>query len=71
MRGEGFQKPLSDPASAKPVGLAVISYERIGIRQYAVCSCGGWSHSHNRPKVLEDAVDRHLSKRHDGRGIRL
>jgi hypothetical protein len=65
-RGTGFQKRLR-PEDAKPVGLAVISYSDIG----AVCSCGGWSYIHRRRKVLEDAIDRHLTKRHDGRGIRL
>lgn len=61
----GFQKRL-DPSGWKGVGLAVITYEGHG----AMCSCG-WSLVHHREKVRENAVDRHLRKRHAGRGIRL
>lgn len=36
------------------------------------CSCNcGWSYTHKRDKIREDAIDRHLSKQHDGRGMRL
>lgn len=62
---EGFQKPLSQPGS-KSVGLARVSYQ--GDR--AVCSCG-WGAGAARVKILEDKIDRHLAKRHNGRGIRL
>lgn len=34
------------------------------------CNCG-WSKDHQRPKVLDDAADRHLKKRHGGEGIRF
>lgn len=67
-RMDGFQKPLGNPAKAKQVRLAVISYTEDG---EVVCSCGGWSTNHTRVKVREDAIDRHLAKRHGGRGIRL
>jgi hypothetical protein len=49
------------------VGLARITYLS---DQQAVCSCG-WPVSHKRSKVLEDRIDRHLSEKHAGRGIRL
>lgn len=63
----GFQKPPADPKDWKDVRLARITYSDYG----AVCSCG-WTYSKaRRLKVLDDAVDRHLEKRHDGRGIRL
>lgn len=62
---QGFQKPLSQPG-AKEVGLAVISYEG----EAAACSCG-WVVRARREKVREDSVDRHLNRKHDGRGIRI
>lgn len=65
MFGPGFQKPASAPG-AKQVNLARISYEN----GWAKCSCG-WAFGHLREKVREDAVDRHINKRHAGRGIRL
>lgn len=67
MRGQGFQKRIK-PEQFKQVGLARISYNDQG---RAVCSCGWESTGHIRPKVLEDLIDRHLLKRHGGRGIRL
>lgn len=60
----GFQKPLSAPT--RQVRLARITYNG----NEALCSCG-WGFAHKRDKVREDAVDRHLTKRHGGRGIRL
>ena len=62
---QGFQKPLSNPGS-REVGLAVISYEN----DWAICNCG-WAFGATREKVREDAIDRHLNKKHQGRGIRL
>lgn len=67
-RMEGFQKRVQ-PGSAKPVGLAMVSMDPSGTA--ASCSCGGWVFRHRRLKVVEDAIDRHLQKRHQGRGIRL
>lgn len=65
-RGAGFQKRVK-PQQYKSVGLARISYHEDG---HVECSCS-WSNSHSRDKVREDAIDRHLAKRHGGRGIRL
>lgn len=45
--------------------VAQISYTNTG----ASCSCG-WSYGHHRLKVVDDAIDRHLAKRHGGVGIR-
>lgn len=67
-RSEGFRKPFSDPKAAKPIGLARISYAEDGS---ASCSCGGWARWHPRREVLENSIDRHLAKRHGGRGFRL
>lgn len=61
----GFQKRVK-PEHFKNVRLARISYSGMS----AVCSCG-WTTHHRRATVREDAIDRHLAKRHDGRGIRL
>lgn len=61
------QPKIADPAKAKDVGLAVITYGD----GWATCSCAGWSGMHRRAKVLEDMIDRHLNRKHDGRGIRL
>lgn len=54
----------------REVGLAVISYGEAAGRHTAECSCG-WAAYHRRLKVVEDKIDAHLSKKHDGRGIRL
>lgn len=62
---EDHRKPVSQPGSVD-VTLARISYEGI----HAACSCG-WIFGHSREKVREDAVDRHLTKKHEGRGFRL
>lgn len=61
---EGFQKPLR-PKKTKEVRMARISYHEDG----AVCSCG-WVVRHLREKVVEDSIDRHLAKKHKGRGFR-
>lgn len=63
---QGFQKRTS-PDDFKKVKLAVITYTDSGA---SVCSCG-WRHNVARSKVQEDAIDRHLAKRHNGRGIRV
>lgn len=66
LRQQGFQKQTNQPG-AREVGLAVITYHdtaQVG------CSCG-WGYIHTREKVREDAIDRHLDKHHQGRGIRL
>lgn len=60
------QPKYSQPGNEE-VGLARITY--YGDTR-VVCSCG-WSAGHVRAKVLEDSIDRHLGKKHDGRGIRL
>jgi len=67
-RGAGFQKPRHTPEKFREVGLARVTYEGDG---RVVCSCGGWAYSHVRAKVLEDAIDRHIKRKHGGRGIRL
>ncbi len=55
----------------RKVGLARISTEQAASGEgRATCSCG-WSFFHKREKVREDAVDRHLDKRHNSRGIRF
>lgn len=63
-RQEGFRKPK--PADCKPVRVAVITTTG----NNASSSCG-WEFFHTREKVREDAIDRHLEKRHGGMGIRL
>lgn len=61
----GFQKPLTGPT--KKVGLAVIRYEADNA---AMCSCGTALY-HQRAKVCEDKIDRHIEKKHNGRGVRM
>ncbi len=63
---EGFRKPFR-PGKVREVRVAVISRTDSGA---VVCSCG-WRHSMARLKVLDDAVDRHVEKRHGGQGLRL
>lgn len=67
-RFDGFQKPLSDPKAARKVSFARISYNSDGS---VTCSCRGWGFYHKREKVLEDAIDRHIERKHNGRGFRL
>lgn len=64
-RGTGFQK-RTKPSKFKPVGMAIVKT----LAEHAECSCG-WTNSHSREKVREDAIDRHLNKRHNGRGLRM
>lgn len=65
-RMSGFQKPAR-PKKYRPVRVAVIRREDNGV---TACSCG-WVTLAFRDKVREDAVDRHLLKRHGGQGVRL
>lgn len=66
-RMSGFQKPIDD-GSRKAVGLAKIRYSKeTGITS---CSCGQ-PFTQRRAKVREDAIDRHIAKKHKGKGIRL
>ena len=62
---EGFQKPLSQPGQAE-VGIAMIRVYPGG----AECSCK-WAKAHRRNKVVEDAAERHVDKRHGGRAVWL
>jgi hypothetical protein len=59
---------LVDPAKAKPVGLAVIRQPEPGA---IMCSCGGFTFIHQRAKVRDDRAQRHLDKKHQGRGVWL
>jgi hypothetical protein len=59
---------LRDPAKAKPVGIAVIKSEAAGSLS---CSCGGWSIIHPRAKVREDRAQKHIDRKHGGRGVWL
>lgn len=62
---QGFQKPLDDGKRTE-VRMAVVRYGE----GYAACSCGA-PFVHHRKKVIEDMIDKHLAKKHGGRGIRL
>lgn len=68
-RLDGFQKPI-DSGKRVEVGIAVISYGEAEGRKFASCSCGQ-PFTQPREKVREDAIDRHVSKRHGGMGIRI
>jgi len=58
---------LSKPKTQE-VGLAIISTNEYGM---LFCSCGGFSALDKRKKVREDRAERHINKKHDGRGIWL
>lgn len=66
-RGAGFQKPLADPDKARQVRVAVMRTEGDTI----ACSCEGFAKTHARQKVREDAAQRHIERRHGGRGMWL
>lgn len=66
---EGFRKPI-DTGKRVEVRLAVIKYSDVDGRMVAECNCGQ-PFVQPRFKVLEDAIDRHIDKKHNGRGIRL
>ncbi len=53
-------------AECKPVRMAIVRREDGGI----TISCG-WAKVHPRVKVLEDAAERHLNKKHGGQGLWL
>jgi hypothetical protein len=66
-RTRGFQKPVDDGKRRK-VGMAVVSRDRVtGIMR---CSCGQ-PFMHQREKPRENAIDKHIERKHQGRGIRL
>lgn len=54
-------------AQCEDVKLVVLTYKDAETIQG---SCG-WKYRHKRERVREDAADRHVAKRHDGRAIRL
>lgn len=59
--------PRKKTAPCEDVKVAVLTYkDAITIQS----SCG-WSYRHKREKVREDAADRHVARRHDGKAIRL
>jgi len=64
-RGAGFQKPLS-PEACSPVKVPVLRTNGETI----TVNCG-WAKQHPRKKVREDAAQRHLDKKHGGRGMWL
>lgn len=66
MRGSGFQKRTPPHEWGSP-RVAMVKYAATG---GASCSCG-WYSPHKRRKVLDDAIDRHLERRHQGKGVRL
>ena len=67
---DGFQKPLK-AGKTREVGLAVVSMDTDAYgREFATCNCG-WIGYHARLKVLEDRIDAHVERRHQGRAIRL
>lgn len=66
-RGAGFQKPV-DSGKRREVGMAVVSRDRVtGIMR---CSCGQ-PFMHERDKPRENAIDKHIARKHSGMGIRL
>lgn len=62
-RMAGFQKPLDD-GQRREVYLPVVSITGPN----AKCSCG-WAASHSRKKILDDKIQTHLDKHHQGRGL--
>jgi hypothetical protein len=63
------QAPLN-PGTVREVGLATITMGQAAGMEYGQCSCG-WGAYHKRLKVLDDRIDKHIRKSHNGRGIRL
>lgn len=64
---QGFQKPV-DSGKRREVSMAVVSRDRVtGILR---CSCGQ-PFMHEREKPRENAVDKHIARKHSGMGIRL
>lgn len=57
----------TDPNEWQDVRLAVVRYDF----PRAICSCGWKAKKARRLRVLDDRIDRHLAKRHEGKGIRL
>lgn len=61
------RQPKVQQAGGRTVRVPVISTEG----STTACSCGGWAKTHPRQKVREDAADRHLDRKHGGRGLWL
>jgi hypothetical protein len=58
---------MPKPEQWTEVRMAVVTYTH---SDRVECNCG-WSRTHPRSKILENAIDRHFAKRHQGKGIRL
>lgn len=63
----GFQKRTKPETWRTDLRMARASYTEDG----AECSCGWVYTKARRVKVLDDAIDRHMAKRHGGLGIRF
>lgn len=69
-RLDGFQKRI-DAGERKNVKIAVIRQgETDKGFAYAECSCGQ-PFTHQRKKARENSIQRHLDKKHGGRGLWL
>lgn len=66
VRMAGFQKPEKGKGG-KPVSIGVVGYTS---RQSVLCGCG-WTYRHQREKVLEDAIDKHIRAKHGSQGFRM
>lgn len=67
-RGAGFRPRLSAPQT-RDVSLARLTFHEGG--EGVACSCGWGRGYHPRRRILEDAAQRHLDKRHGGRALWL
>lgn len=56
--------PSTKAGSAKPMRMVSLTADGLTI----VCSCG-WSVFHQRTKPREDSAERHLNRKHNGKGI--
>ena len=66
LRMAGFQKP-EKVVGTKKVSVGVVSYQTA---QSVRCNCA-WTYKHQRNKVLEDAIDKHIRTKHGGQGFRM
>lgn len=66
LRMAGFQKPEKEPVR-RGFSVGVVAYTS---EQSVRCNCR-WTYKHQRNKVLEDAIDKHIRTKHGGQGFRM
>ncbi len=67
----GFQKPPVTDHHPKAECNKDVAMPRVHDESGVITITCGWAKAHTRRKVREDAAERHLKRKHNGRGLWL